>query len=199
MSDMKSARRMRTARDVEPTNRSEGGNLPSSPRRSPANEEASSLPSAWQREAAAPRLKLEPSGLSRASIPSSPNGLRRARWFIDECYAAPLDLEQMARQAQFSRFHFIRAFKEEYGITPHQYLIRRRFEKAKELLSSGGLSVTEVCLAVGFRSLGSFSTRFTQIVGLSPQRYRTQMTARRRFIPNCFLWMAGVEGHPSVI
>ncbi len=111
---------------------------------------------------------------------------------MDAHFAGPLNLDRVARQAHFSRFHFIRLFRQAYGQTPHQYLIRRRIAKAKELLAAGRLTVTEVCLAVGFQSLGSFSSLFTRAVGQPPQRYRAVMVARRRFIPACFLQMAGV-------
>lgn len=118
--------------------------------------------------------------------------LARARALLDTCYAQPLDLEAVARQAHFSRYHFIRLFRRAFGQTPHQYLMRRRIERAKTLLAAGQLTVTEVCLEVGFQSLGSFSTLFTRLVGQSPQRYRARLAARRGFIPACFLQMAGV-------
>lgn len=119
--------------------------------------------------------------------------LRRARRFMDEHFAEPLDLDRICREAHFSRYHFIRLFRSAFGITPHQYLIRRRLQKAQELLAAGELSVTEVCFAVGFQSLGSFSSLFQRAIGRSPQQYRLLMLARRRFIPQCFLTMAGIE------
>jgi AraC-like DNA-binding protein len=123
--------------------------------------------------------------------------LLRARTLIDARYQEALDLDQIARHAHFSRYYFIRLFRLAYGETPHQYLTRRRIEKAKELLAAGELTVTEVCLAVGFQSLGSFSALFTRLVGQPPQRYRAQMVARRRFIPACFLRMAGLLPEPG--
>ena len=86
--------------------------------------------------------------------------LRRARDLIDRDYAEPLDLDAMAREAGYSRFHFARAFAAAYGETPRAYLTRRRIERAKSLLRTANLSVTEVCFLVGFSSLGSFSARF---------------------------------------
>lgn len=111
---------------------------------------------------------------------------------MDERFAEPLDLDQIAREVHFSRYHFIRLFRSAFGVTPHQYLIRKRLEKAKELLA-GEMSVTDVCLAVGFQSLGSFSTLFQREVGRSPQQFRLLLFARRKFIPQCFLTMAGLE------
>src|SRR5262245_39346824 len=98
--------------------------------------------------------------------------LRRARALIDDCYDHPLDLERMAGEASFSRYHFIRLFRDAFDQTPHQYLMRRRIEKAKDLLAEGELSVTEVCFAVGFQSLESFSALFRRAVGHSPKAYR---------------------------
>ena len=98
--------------------------------------------------------------------------LRRARDLIDRDYARPLDLDAMAREAGYSRFHFARAFADAYGETPRGYLTRRRIERAKTLLRSANLSVTEICLLVGFESLGSFSSRFRRVVGQSPSEYR---------------------------
>jgi AraC-like DNA-binding protein len=123
--------------------------------------------------------------------------LNRARTFIDLCYDQPLDLERIAGEASFSRYHFIRLFKQAFDQTPHQYLMRRRIEQAKALLSAGELSVTEVCFAVGFQSLGSFSALFHRSVGQPPKLYRAKLLVRgwapSRFIPVCFLTMFGVE------
>src|SRR5438067_12454428 len=91
--------------------------------------------------------------------------LRRARDFIDREYAQPLDVPALARAALMSPAHFSRQFRAAYGETPYSYLMTRRIERAKALLRQEGLSVTEVCLAVGCTSLGSFSSRFTELVG----------------------------------
>jgi AraC-like DNA-binding protein len=90
--------------------------------------------------------------------------LRRAKDLIDRDFAQPLDVPALAHAAHASRAHFVRSFKKAFGETPHRYLLRRRIERAKELLRNTPLSVTEVSLAVGFRSLGSFSTAFRQLV-----------------------------------
>ena len=124
--------------------------------------------------------------------------LRRARALIDACYDHPLDLEQIAGTAGFSRYHFIRLFRQAFDQTPHQYLTQRRIEQAKLLLAAGELSVTEVCFEVGFQSLGSFSTLFHRTVGQPPKIYRARLLVRgwspAHFIPLCFLRMFGVEG-----
>lgn len=86
--------------------------------------------------------------------------LGRAREFIDHCYDHPLSLDQISEKACFSRYHFLRLFRQAFNKTPHQYLIERRIEKAKELLSADDLRVTDVCFEVGFQSLGSFSSLF---------------------------------------
>jgi AraC-like DNA-binding protein len=93
---------------------------------------------------------------------------------MDRAYAEPLDLDALARQAGYSRYHFLRAFRDAYGETPRAYLTRRRIERAKDLLRAANLTVTEICYLVGFSSVGSFSARFAQIVGCSPTRYREQ-------------------------
>lgn len=98
--------------------------------------------------------------------------LRRARDLMDREYARPLDVPELARRALMSPAHFSRRFRAAYGETPYSYLMTRRIERAQELLRQGELSVTEVCLAVGATSLGSFSSRFTEIVGMSPSAFR---------------------------
>lgn len=119
--------------------------------------------------------------------------LDRARAFIDEHYDMALDLEQIAREANFSRYHFLRLFRTTFEQTPHQYLVQRRIERAKSLLASGEMSITEVCFAVGFQSLGSFSTLFHRCAGYSPKEYRTRlfrgMYLPCRYIPACYLTM----------
>lgn len=98
--------------------------------------------------------------------------LRRARDLIDLRYAEPLDLDDLARAAGYSKFHFARAFTAAYGETPRAYLTRRRLERAKTLLRTANLTVTEVCFAVGFESLGSFSSLFRRVVGQTPSGYQ---------------------------
>ena len=122
--------------------------------------------------------------------------LIRARAFIDECCDLPLDLEQIASQASFSRYHFLRLFRSTFDQTPHQYLVQRRIERAKSLLAAGDLSITEVCFAVGFQSLGSFSALFHRCAGYAPKEYRARVFRGiylpRRFVPACFLRMLNI-------
>jgi len=118
--------------------------------------------------------------------------LGRARDFIDHCYDHPLSLDQISEKACFSRYHFLRLFRQAFNQTPHQYLIHRRIEKAKELLSEDDLRVTDVCFEVGFQSLGSFSTLFHRCVGHAPATYRERAQAKRQ-IPACFLVMHKLE------
>ena len=98
--------------------------------------------------------------------------LLRARDLIDARYADPLDVPALARRAHTSEAHFSRRFKHAFGETPHQYLLTRRIERAKHLLRESELSVTEISLEVGFRSLGSFSSKFKALVGGTPTEYR---------------------------
>jgi AraC-like DNA-binding protein len=122
--------------------------------------------------------------------------LCRARDYIDRCYDLPLSLEQISSHACFSRYHFLRLFREAFNKTPHQYLVERRIEKAKELLSSEQLRVTDICFEVGFQSLGSFSSLFHKSVGDPPVIYREksrESQAARRQVPSCFLVMYKLE------
>jgi AraC-like DNA-binding protein len=98
--------------------------------------------------------------------------LRRVRDRIDRDHALPLDVEALARDANMSAGHFSRAFKKAYGESPYSYLMTRRIERAMTLLRKGELSVTDVCFTVGFSSLGTFSTRFTELVGVPPSIYK---------------------------
>src|SRR5689334_23005332 len=119
--------------------------------------------------------------------------LRRAHDHIDRHFADPLDVDRIAAVAGVSKYHFIRSFKLTYGETPMRYLTRRRIERAQDLLRTANLTVTEVCMAVGFTSLGSFSAKFTRIVGESPVAYRNRFAAAGvPHIPGCWLFMAGV-------
>ena len=119
--------------------------------------------------------------------------LRRARDHIDRHYQQPLDLDQLAAVAGVSKFHFVRCFETAYGETPIRYLTRRRIERSQDLLRAANLTVTEICMLVGFSSLGSFSTRFAQLVGETPTAYRDRWAARGGpHIPGCYLFMRGV-------
>ena len=111
--------------------------------------------------------------------------LRRARDLMDREYARPLDVPAMARAALMSPAHFSRQFRAAYGETPYGYLMTRRIERAKALLRRGDRSVTEVCLEVGCTSLGSFSARFTEVVGESPSAYRARDHRAGATVPAC--------------
>ncbi|GAA1315229.1 helix-turn-helix transcriptional regulator [Saccharothrix xinjiangensis] len=111
--------------------------------------------------------------------------LRRARDKVDRDYAEPLDVPALARAALMSPGHFSRSFRAAFGETPYSYLMTRRIERAKALLRRGDLSVTEVCFEVGCTSLGSFSSRFTELVGESPSAYRARDHHDGAAIPAC--------------
>jgi AraC-like DNA-binding protein len=111
--------------------------------------------------------------------------LRRARDLMDREYARPLDVAALARAALMSTAHFSRQFRAAYGETPYDYLMRRRIERAKELLRRGDMSVTEICMAVGCSSLGSFSARFSQLVGETPTAYRARDHSALSTVPSC--------------
>ena len=111
--------------------------------------------------------------------------LRRARDRMDREYAEPLDVPALARTALMSPAHFSRRFREAYSETPYSYLMTRRIERAKALLRRGDLTVTEVCFAVGCASLGSFSARFTEIVGETPSAYRARNHDELQVMPTC--------------
>jgi AraC-like DNA-binding protein len=111
--------------------------------------------------------------------------LRRVRDRIDREYAQPLDVEALARGAHMSAGHLSRQFRAAFGESPYSYLMTRRIERAMALLRRGDLSVTEVCFEVGCSSLGSFSTRFTELVGMSPSTYRRLETGAMAGIPPC--------------
>jgi transcriptional regulator GlxA family with amidase domain len=110
--------------------------------------------------------------------------LRRARDLMDREYAEPLDVPAMARAALMSPAHFSRKFRAAYGETPYAYLMTRRIERAKALLRQG-MSVTDTCFAVGCTSLGSFSARFTEIVGETPSQYRGRDHTDLNSVPSC--------------
>lgn len=119
--------------------------------------------------------------------------LRRARDHIDRHFADPLDVDRIAAVAGVSKYHFIRCFRMAYGETPMRYLTRRRIERAQDLLRAANLTVTEICMLVGFSSLGSFSAKFSELVGESPTAYRNRYArAGVPHIPGCYLFMRGV-------
>ena len=122
----------------------------------------------------------------------------QAKLFIDANYSENIDLSKISDEACFSKFHFIRLFRQAYGYTPHQYLISVRLDKARQLLSSG-MPVSEVCMAVGFESLSSFSGKFKKMVGVTPTNFIANQVSRRnemaanplKFIPNCVITQNG--------
>lgn len=124
--------------------------------------------------------------------------LRAAKDLMDASFAAELDLGQVAAAAGYSAFHFSRAFQQAYGESPGRYLTRRRIERAQDLLRGSDLTVTEICLAVGFSSLGSFSTTFRRAVGSSPTAYREAARADRGLavVPACALLMRATPSLP---
>jgi AraC-like DNA-binding protein len=111
--------------------------------------------------------------------------LRRVRDRIDREYAQPLDVEALARGVHMSAGHLSRQFRQAYGESPYGYLMTRRIERAMALLRRGDLSVTEVCFAVGSSSLGTFSTRFTELVGMPPSVYKREAAQGSAQLPAC--------------
>ena len=119
--------------------------------------------------------------------------LRRARDHVDRHYTEPLDLEAIAAVAGISKYHFQRLFTATYGVSPAAHLSQRRVERAQDLLRATNLTVTEVCHAVGFSSLGSFSSRFRELVGESPSEFQRRWAATGApRIPGCFVFMWGL-------
>ena len=126
--------------------------------------------------------------------------LRQARDLADRHFAEPLDLDRLSDAAHVSKYHFTRCFAAAYGETPMRYLTRRRIERAQDLLRSANLTITEVCTMVGFASLGSFSSRFRELVGESPTQYRDRFAHQGApHIPGCFLFMRGIDRWPGDI
>lgn len=123
--------------------------------------------------------------------------LQFVRAFMDEHFDEPLSLDKLAQRAHLSRYHFIRLFRRHFYETPHQYLTRKRLEQAKYLLANSTLSVTDICFAVGFESMGSFSTLFHKTVGWTPSIYRARVWEQRRnpykFIPGCVCTVYGLS------
>lgn len=122
----------------------------------------------------------------------------QAKLFIDQHYAGQIDLNAISDEASFSKFHFIRLFRDSYGKTPHQYLKHVRIEQAKELLKKG-MPVSEVCYAVGFDSVSSFSGLFSRTVGSSPSAFMAQYQQMQQkirqaplfFVPGCYAYQHG--------
>lgn len=124
--------------------------------------------------------------------------LRRARDHLDRHFAEGADLDALAALAGISKYHFLRSFTKVYGRTPAAYLSERRIERAQDLLRCTNLTVTEVCFAVGYTSLGSFSARFTEIIGETPSAFqRRYAEAGAPRIPGCYVFMAGLVEQKS--
>jgi AraC-like DNA-binding protein len=124
--------------------------------------------------------------------------LRRARDHVDRHYAEPLDLESLAAVAALSKWHFHRLFRSTYGLSPAAYVTQRRVERAQDLLRATNLTVTEVCHAVGFSSLGSFSSRFRELVGETPSEFQRRYSEGAPHIPGCYVFMWGLaERRPA--
>ncbi|MCP2277654.1 AraC-type DNA-binding protein [Nocardia amikacinitolerans] len=119
--------------------------------------------------------------------------LRKARDLADRQYAEPLNLDELAAAAGVSKYHFLRAFAAVYGRTPAAYLAERRIERAQDLLRATNLTVTEVCMMVGYASLGSFSSKFRQLVGVTPSEYQAKFADGAPRIPGCYVFMHGLS------
>ena len=126
--------------------------------------------------------------------------VRLARLLLDRSYNAPITIEDLSREVALSPFYLIRAFRHVYKQTPHQYLVGQRIARAKELLRNSDLSVTEICAAVGFESLGSFSTLFRKVAGISPSAYRVSCNPifPPAYIPFCVCLLHGIEDEPDL-
>jgi len=127
--------------------------------------------------------------------------LSRSRDFLAECFAQRLRLDDAARQAYLSKFHYQRLFRRAFGETPHEFLTRRRIDRARALLASTDMSVSEICMEVGYSSLGSFSARFHQLAGCPPTEFRARLRGiyairwpgMHQFLPTCFLQFYGAD------
>ncbi len=121
--------------------------------------------------------------------------IRLARTLLERNYDAPMTIDDLSREVAISPYHLIRSFRDIYNQTPHQYLMGQRIARAKELLRNTDLSITEICVAVGYESLGSFSSLFRKVAGISPSAYRdsSQPTANPHYIPLCVSILHGLE------
>jgi AraC-like DNA-binding protein len=131
---------------------------------------------------------------------SNPHGpVRLARLLLHRNYDAPITIEDLSREVALSPYYLIRAFRHVYKQTPHQYLVGLRIARAKELLRNSDLSITEICVTVGYESLGSFSTLFRKVAGLSPSAYRSssQPTQIPSYIPLCICLLHGIQDQPD--
>lgn len=125
--------------------------------------------------------------------------VRTARRSLDKYYNTPITIEQLSHEAALSPYHFIRLFRRFYRQTPHQYLVQQRIARAKELLRTTELPITDICIEVGFTSLGSFSALFSKVAGISPTSYRASVrpTAAPAYIPLCACLLHGIIHAPD--
>jgi AraC-like DNA-binding protein len=137
----------------------------------------------------------------KSSVRLNPQ-VRLARLLLDRNYDAPITIEDLSREVALSPYYLIRTFRHVYKQTPHQYLVGQRIARAKELLRNSDLSITEICAAVGFESLGSFSTLFRKAAGLSPRAYRisspSQPAPNPAYIPFCACLLHGIKDQPDL-
>lgn len=118
----------------------------------------------------------------------------QAKLFIDEHFREKINLDEIAEEASFSRFHFIRLFRLAYGDTPHRYRMSLRMQEAEKLMENASLRIQDICLEIGFESVGTFTTQFTKIYGMSPRAKQRELLEKKRIsseeplraIPNCF-------------
>src|SRR5262245_57497872 len=126
--------------------------------------------------------------------------IRLARVLLDQSVHAPITIDDLSREVALSPHYLIRAFRHIYNQTPHQYLIEQRIARAKHLLRSTDLSITDICAEVGFESLGSFSTLFSRLAGISPRAYRDSSQpapSNPTYIPFCICLLHGLDDHPD--
>lgn len=126
--------------------------------------------------------------------------VRLARLLLDRRYDTPITIKDLSREVALSPYYLIRTFRRAYKQTPHQYMVGKRIARAKELLRTSDLSVTEICATVGFESLGSFSTLFRKVAGVSPHAYRirSQPTPNPAYIPFCVCLLHGIDEQPDM-
>lgn len=125
--------------------------------------------------------------------------IRQARRLLDRRYATPITIDDLSREVALSPYYLIRTFKRAYKQTPHQYLVGQRIARAKDLLRNTDLSITEICASVGFESLGSFSTLFRNLAGVSPRTYRahSRPAPNPGYIPLCVCMLHGLDTQPD--
>ncbi len=140
---------------------------------------------------------MKPSLVShQKQVASTPHeSVRVARRFLDRHYNTPITIQQLSREAALSPYHFIRVFQRVYKVTPHQYLVQQRISKAKELLRTTDISITDICFSIGFESLGSFSALFRKVAGISPSAYRlnAQSPVKPAYIPLCVCMLHEID------